>query len=202
MGPSCAVAWRAITDDAGLIGPEPEAIRRAIPARRAEFAAGRAAAREALARAGHPPTPIAMGPDRAPVWPEGIVGSITHAQGMALAAVARASAVLCLGIDMEPDAPMPAEVIDTIRAPGEAPADPRTARAVFCAKEAVYKAVYPLTGAVWGFDAVRIDLWPDEGAFDARLDRDAGGIWAGSVLRGHLVRGDGLILTGLIVARS
>ena len=62
----------------GMFDAEARAVARAVPARRAEFAAGRRAAHRAMERLGVPAAPVAMGSDRAPVWPPGVIGSISH----------------------------------------------------------------------------------------------------------------------------
>src|SRR5947207_7559339 len=69
--------------------------------RRREFAAGRACARLALERLGRSNGPVLRGSNREPVWPDGVVGSITHTAGYCAAAVTEASCVLGLGIDAE-----------------------------------------------------------------------------------------------------
>lgn len=169
----------------------------ALPRRRVEFAAGRAAARRALADLGLPPAPIPMRHDRAPDWPAGLAGSITHAGGLALAAVLRAPATI--GIDLEPDADLPADTLDTILTPGErAACTPRDARAVFSAKEAFFKAQYPRTGAMIGFDAVTVAL--SGRGFRVTLATDLPGLPAGTVLTGGLARAAGHVVTALVIA--
>ncbi len=74
---------------------------RAIPARHQEFCLGRAAARAALQQLGRAPVPILRGPQREPLWPDGIVGSITHINGLALAALAERRLSTGIGIDLE-----------------------------------------------------------------------------------------------------
>lgn len=137
---------------------------RIAPARAAEFAAGRAALRQAMARLGRPPAAVPMGPDRAPVWPAGLTGSLTHTAALGLAAVAPA-ALGPFGIDAEPDAPLDPELWEAVLRPEERAAlealppaaRGRQARHVFVAKEALHKAQFPLTGRVPGFEAVRIE---------------------------------------------
>ncbi|SNS38549.1 4'-phosphopantetheinyl transferase EntD (siderophore biosynthesis) [Antarctobacter heliothermus] len=158
------LAWGVADFGEDDLFPEEAAVMtRACPARRAEFAAGRQAARRAMARLGLDPTPIPMGPDRAPVWPDGIVGSISHAQGLCLAVVARARDVLSLGVDVEGDAPLTAELIPEICLPEELAllpdaARPALATRLFSAKEAAYKAHYPLASHVFGFHGLAVDL--------------------------------------------
>lgn len=164
----------------------------AVAARRAEFAAGRAAAAMAMQGLGLTALPVATGPDRAPVWPAGVVGSITHTRAVALAAVARAGA---LGIDAERVGAVVPDLWDTVLTPVEralADVDPALATVIFCAKEAVYKAQYPITGQLFGFDRLEVTLHGD--TFAARFSRATGPIaqgtlWAGRYadVAGHII---------------
>ena len=78
--------------DRGGLFPEEEAlVAGAVTKRREEFAAGRNAARAALAGLGPPPCPLLRAGRRAPAWPQGIVGSITHCSGFCCAVVAPAA---------------------------------------------------------------------------------------------------------------
>src|SRR5438132_715206 len=92
--------------DSQLLPEEARLVATAVGRRRREFAAGRACARLALGRLGFPEAPLLSGPDRAPVWPEAAVGSITHCPGYCAAAVARRGAVRSLGIDAELHQPL------------------------------------------------------------------------------------------------
>ncbi len=191
LGPDVGVGQWRVARPAALWPVEAPAMVRAIPARRAEFAAGRAAARLALVALGRPAAAIPMGPDRAPRWPGGMCGSITHHDGLALA-VASASATDSLGIDLTDDAVLPGGVGDAV-AFGDERALPGAL--VFAAKEAAYKAFYPVTREVWGFDALSIRLTPQ--GFAARLNRPAGPRTTGDVVHGFLARHDGQVLAAL-----
>lgn len=192
--PSVLVAVAAPCDPATLHPAEAAGIARAVPGRQREFAGGRAAARIAQHQLGRVPQPVPMGPDRAPVWPEGLRGSITHAEGLCLAAVTDDPGIGALGLDLEADAPLPDEVAAEVLLPEEAGLP---GRVVFSAKEAVFKALYPTVGAVFGFDAVRIGL--SGGRFEAETRVRLGPIAPGLRLSGRVWRGDGLILTALTV---
>lgn len=138
------------------------------PKRRREFAAGRACARSLLADLGLPATPIGVDAHRAPCWPEGIVGSISHGAGLCVVAVSRRGAIVGLGVDVETDAPLSEGIrrrvcterercwIDGL---GEAESG-RIAKLVFSIKEATYKCVHPLVRTPIGFQQaeIRIDL--------------------------------------------
>lgn len=176
---------------------ERQAMIGAVPGRLAEFAAGRQAARSALAALGLRPTALPMGPDRAPVWPAGISGSIAHAAGLAVA-VARHGAPL--GVDVEDDSPLPQDLWSSLTSPEERaafpPGDPgRQVRLVFAAKEAVFKAQSQGARAMFGFDAVRVTLVDD--GFDAQFLTNAGAFRIDDRIRGRLALVDGLILSGV-----
>ena len=98
---------------------------------------------------------------RAPQWPDGTVGSLTHTTTFAAAALARSLHVGAIGIDVEPDLVLPGEVWEDIRVDGEEHCVMRLAehdaviagdRLLFSAKEAIFKAWFPLTGRWLGFD--------------------------------------------------
>jgi enterobactin synthetase component D len=143
----------------------PRALRRASPKRQRDFLAGRWCAEEALRRLGAGSTHVAMAEDRTPIWPDGVVGSITHSGDFAAAAVAWATDVGGLGIDSE-------QIIDPAAARDIAAVcmvdETRLFRAahsrsfsefctlVFSAKEAVFKCQFPLTRKLLEFSDVRI----------------------------------------------
>ncbi len=150
---------------------------RAVPARRREFALGRVAARRALRGLGSAAPPIAQGPNREPVWPAGIVGSITHAQGFAIAAVAFQAACGGLGLDLEHRAryfpELESQVVfgDERRRIAALPpaARPDAVLEVFAAKETIYKAFFPRVGRFFGFEAARVTHPDDDGPLTGRL---------------------------------
>ncbi len=190
---------------AGLFPVEAAAIARARPARIAEFAAGRAAARLAMAELGLSPCAVAMRPDRAPDWPAGVVGSIAHDGALCLAALSRAGDLRAIGIDTEPALDLPADLIEEIATPHErawldgrdAGSRGRMARAIFVAKEATYKALYPLSPQVVGFDAMQVIPDAQLRGFAATLAIRFGPFAAGSVLNGRLGRAEGRIIAAL-----
>src|SRR5215469_8800536 len=97
-----AVAARGDRRDIHALPAEEASLGDAAARRRAEFATARDCARRALRRLGAPDGAILRGSKREPVWPRGIVGSITHCAGYRAAAVARAAEILTVGIDAEP----------------------------------------------------------------------------------------------------
>jgi 4'-phosphopantetheinyl transferase EntD len=211
------VASAEAFDDAAAatLFPEEEAVvSRAVAKRRGEFTTGRACARAALAKLGFPPAPILPGPRRAPQWPPGVAGSITHCDGYRAAAVAFVRDVVSVGVDAEPNDALPAGVLDHIslaqeRAwlPGLAAAAPGVSwdRLLFCAKESVYKAWFPLTGRWLGFEhaeiSVEITVGPDAGTFGAEL-LEPGPVLGGRPLTrftGRWLARGGLLLTAIAV---
>ncbi|WP_299926877.1 4'-phosphopantetheinyl transferase superfamily protein [uncultured Pelagimonas sp.] len=160
------LAWGLVepVDDPTLLFPdEAKAIAKAVPNRRAEFTGGRAAARKAMWSLGVHPAPVPMAENRSPVWPDGLTGSITHADEICMAAVANATEFSGVGIDLEPDVPMDfdlvAEICTEEDLQGVAPADQLLLpKRIFSAKEAVYKAHYALAGVVYGYQAMTVDL--------------------------------------------
>jgi 4'-phosphopantetheinyl transferase EntD len=201
----------AFTDppDIALFPEEEALLARAVDKRRREFATARGCARRALADLGVAPAPIPRGERGAPQWPPGIVGSITHCAGYRAAAVARAADMLTIGLDAEPNEPLPDRVIGAVSMPGERARlrdladDPAGAaagacwdRLLFCAKETVYKAWFPLTGRWLGFEDADITIGAADGTFDARLLIPAPTV-GGTPLPGF--RGSWLVSDGLIV---
>lgn len=166
----------AVTDPraevSGLFPEEAAHVARAVPKRQREFAAGRRAARAALAKLGRGPEPILAATNRAPIWPRGCVGSISHCDDLCIALCAPAGAVASLGVDIEERAPMSETVADTVTSSEERAWLAKSAAAlpvdVFSAKEAVYKALYPLSQKMLGFH--ELNILPDtEGRYFAQL---------------------------------
>ncbi len=164
--------------DIELFPEEHAAVGRAVEKRRREFVTARACARAALAQLGLPPSPIVNGERGEPRWPEGVVGSITHCAGYRACALARASEFAGVGIDAEPNAPLPEGVLEEIARPEERPLLTQLARAqptvhwdrvLFCAKETVYKVWFPLARCWLGFEEATLTIDPAGGTFRARL---------------------------------
>jgi 4'-phosphopantetheinyl transferase EntD len=149
-------------DEAHLLPEE----ARSIPARRLEMrrasGAARWVARGLLAGLGMNDFAILRAPSGAPVWPEGMTGSLAHDDEMAVAAVAPIAQIRSLGIDVEPAEPLSDDIsaLVTIDADvTDAAIDRRLAgRLLYSAKEAVYKAVYPLDREVLGYEDIAVDL--------------------------------------------
>lgn len=194
-------------DEAHLFAEEQLLVATAVARRRREFASARCLARALLARLGEQPRPLLRTPDRAPSWPAGVVGSISHCEGRVAAAVARRDDLAGLGIDIEPDAAIDTSLWDRICTPAEIERLPgpdaevrgRAVRLLFSAKEALYKCVHPYAGRFIGFREVEIGLGPD-GHFSASMPEDVlRALPAEDGLSGSFARRDGWILTGTIL---
>ncbi|MYR42518.1 4'-phosphopantetheinyl transferase superfamily protein [Streptomyces sp. SID5910] len=165
------------SDDAGHtpLYPEEEVlVAKAVAKRRREFTVVRSCARRAMEKLGVPPVPVLPGERGAPRWPDGLVGSMTHCEGYCAAALAHAGDLASLGIDAEPDGPLPEGVLSAVSLTGEAERLRRLAaqrpgthweRLLFSAKESVYKAWFPLTGRWLDFTEADIEITvdPDDG---------------------------------------
>lgn len=154
IGAGPASAWQA----------ERDAVAAAVPARRQEFLQGRACAHAALWALGLDGGPIGVGDRRQPLWPDGVVGAISHGGGLAAAAVARASDAWGLGLDLElREPPLDRELVELLLTPTERArlraaggAGRELAKLLFSAKESVYKCVSPRTG--WALEHQDVEI--------------------------------------------
>lgn len=161
-------------DITALHAEERLAVERAVNRRQAEFAAGRLAAHAALQQLGQSPQPIPAGADRAPIWPDGFTGSISHCHCAVIAIAARLDHTRRhLGVDVEAADGLETDLWDSVCGPNEIawlqarPSPALRAKVLFSIKEAVYKAQFPLTGMMLDFHDIEVvDLDPD-GSFTA-----------------------------------
>ncbi|MCC5969953.1 MAG: 4'-phosphopantetheinyl transferase superfamily protein [Pararhodobacter sp.] len=189
----------------GLFHVEQRAILGAAPARQREFLAGRMAARRAQQALGRAPQPVLMGADRAPVWPAGLRGSISHAGRACVAVVTDDPAIAAMGVDIEDDAPLPKDIHDTVLLPeeqhwiGQQTSPDLLARLFFSAKECAYKAQYPLTRQLFGFDVITIR--PDllARSFEAQFMQAVPPFASGALLAGRFSIDEGLIITAVTI---
>ena len=139
----------------------------AVRSRRREFATVRFCARQALGQLGYPPVPILSGRRREPIWPDGIVGSMTHCDGYRAAAVASKADMAAVGIDAEINEPLPVEVAELIMSENEAQAirylvssEPYVAwdRLLFSIKESIFKTWFPLTESWLDFTQCEVSI--------------------------------------------
>ncbi|MFI6346681.1 4'-phosphopantetheinyl transferase [Streptomyces sp. NPDC050560] len=205
---SCAHR-RDDTEAAELFPEEAAAVSKAVERRRNEYATVRLCAREAMAGLGLPPVPVLSGPRGEPVWPEGIVGSMTHCTGYRAAVLAHGKRIRALGIDAEEHGPVPEGVLEAIALPAEQARHARHAagepgvhwdRLLFSAKESVYKAWFPIARRMLEFEEADLVFTREPGAepggtFHARLLATAPGVPPSFDGR-WLVR-DGIVLTAI-----
>ena len=148
-------------DEAALLPDEAPAFSGSIETVRRASGAARLVARDLLSRLGYHNCAIKRGPSGAPNWPAGIVGSLAHDGDYAVAAICRSGDFAGLGVDVEPAEPLPSELIELVATPEERvhfAEDEFAGRMLFVAKEAVYKAVYPIDRMFLDHHDVKIDL--------------------------------------------
>lgn len=207
-------SWQDAEEEVGLFPEEELALGRAVEKRRREFTTGRACARAALRELGLAPRAIPAGEHGEPRWPEQVVGSITHCERYRACAVARSREMLTVGIDAEPNAPLPDGLLADVARPEERTwlgglraqhPDVHWDRLLFSAKESVYKAWFPLAERWLGFEDATLTVNPQAGTFVARL-LIAGPMLAGrrlTRLDGRWIVGEGIIVTAIAMeARS
>jgi 4'-phosphopantetheinyl transferase EntD len=161
--PGILVAHRLIAagDEQALLPEEFEAFARSVVKVQRASGAARIVARELLQRLGALQRSIPKSASGAPVFPKGIVGSLAHASEVAVAAVARFQDFASVGVDIEPAEPLDADLLNIVATAGEREAvgtDGRRGRLLFCIKEAVYKAVYPLDRIFLDHHDVEVNL--------------------------------------------
>ncbi len=159
--------------------------------RQAEFNAGRVCAENAMSRLSSiSRQPVIQGANGGPVWPDGLVGSITHVSDWACAAVARSQNYLSLGIDAAP--------LGVFRASGRSRIGDHeewklvasfeenvAGRLLFSMKEAAYKAIASRSSDYIGFRQAKVlhidtktwSLSVVEGTFTDLVGRHVKGCW-------------------------
>lgn len=210
--PDTVVAVEARDDSASvhLFPEERFSLGRSVEKRRREFTTARGCARIAFEQLGLPPSPVPTGIRGEPLWPSGVVGSITHCDGYRACAIARSTDIATIGIDAMPHIALPHDVLPTIAGLGEAAwlsGQKGNAPTVhwdtllFSAKESVYKAWFPIArrSLGWGDAVVNFDV--SKRVFSAQLLVD-GPFLAGQQLVGFEGRWlvcDGLVITAIAV---
>lgn len=208
LPPGVAVHEGPIGEVDGALWPQEQALHeRAVDKRRREFAAGRVLARRALAELGAPDGPLlAAEGGRAPVWPAGFVGSISHTSDYAAAAAARADEVMALGIDVEDWSRFRDRLEGAILSQAEIARElsglEGEARQIamgllFSAKEAFYKCQHPLTAVRLGFHDAEVEMDLAGGGFRLTLLREAGPLAAGLSVEGRQVVAAGRVAAAI-----
>lgn len=209
----------AFAESFGELGPlqpfpgEAHLIERAVAKRRQDFMGARQCARQALAQLGEPEVAIGRGERGMPVFPPAVVGSLTHCEGYRAAVLAHRLRFRTIGIDAEPHEPLPEGVLDSVSLPAEREwlAANETGlhldRLLFCAKEATYKAWFPVTLRWLGFEDAQVTVGVDgtgsAGSFHSTLLVPGDVVDSGAPLTGFDGRWrivSGLILTAVVVS--
>lgn len=183
-------------------------MHKAVDKRRREFTAARVFARRAYESLGGSETiSVVHDDDRAPIWPEGFIGSITHTHTWCAVAMARSNEVRAVGIDVERDLPLEEKLWDSVCTPRDLewlrslPEErrPHAGKELFSAKECAYKAQYLITRKFLGFQAMSVVVEGD--TWTATMEQEAGELAVGRELRGTLRRLPGLIATAIVIAQ-
>lgn len=195
-------AWGDPREDAPIALPAEEAlIERAVEKRKREFRKARACARSLLEEFGVRQFALLSGPQREPVWPEGLIGSVTHTDGLCAVAVASHRLYAGIGIDVEPAEPLAERLATRICSAEElamacarSELDAMTlARVLFSAKESFYKSQFCVTRRFLGFSDVVVEIGAD-GDFSVRVVADVAEL-ANASFAGRWASRGGFVLT-------
>lgn len=164
-GTNVYLACLTVRDETACLYPEELAcLGKAAELRKKTFSSGRQCARNALAEAGLPAVVLPRAEGGAIVWPDGVIGSISHTKDWAVAAVAISamSDALRMGVDLERIQPLEAGVLNLVATPAEQ-ADLKEsgskrwhATALFSMKESIYKCLRDSFGSFIEFHDVEI----------------------------------------------
>jgi 4'-phosphopantetheinyl transferase EntD len=209
--PAHVLSAAALIDGAATLQhqAERELVARAVEKRRSEFATGRALAHRLLGQWGAEDAPLLPELRRAPAWPAGLLGSISHSVGLCVVAVACKSDCSAIGLDIEGAAPLKPKLWRHIlreeeRAEleqySEAEAG-RRAKLAFSAKECFYKALSPSLNRVLNFEDVRLTLHED-GSYAGQLLVEDAGIVLHEPLQGRWATVGDVVLTTLVLTQA
>ena len=145
----------------------PPNIQRSVRKRQAEFYFGRLAASQALAQYGLSQVEVQSGKFREPIWPVGIVGSITHQSKFAAAVVLDQQGHAGIGIDIE--SIIQTSMQDAMFATVVSATEVKYLRSLtadltlntllsvtFSAKESFFKATFNTVGRYFDFDMIEV----------------------------------------------
>ena len=206
--PGGVASAELFADPPGLVAHplEESMIAKSVEKRRREFIGARHCARVAMGELGIAPAPVLRGERNMPLFPQGVVGSLTHCAGYRAAALGFSMQARSIGIDAEPHEPLPEGVLEHVSIAAEREwlssvgNEIHWDKLLFCAKEATYKAWFPLTGRWLGFEDAHITFTPD-GRFRTDLlvtgeTTDGGTPLSG--FDGRWVVESGLVLTAIV----
>jgi enterobactin synthetase component D len=191
----------------------PDQLHRAVLKRQVEFLAGRVCAQHVIeALTGQKPATIPLQASRAPGWPPGIVGSITHTTNYAAALVGSATYYQGLGLDCEvvlsadklnlqKHICVPHELETLHEAHDQWPPE-NLLTLIFSAKESLFKCLYPQVQAFFGFSAARVvGLDSAQHTFVMQLEQDlTPNLRRWSQWTGYFKRQDHLLMTAILYA--
>ncbi len=192
----------------------PAKLESAASKRRAEFLAGRLAARDSVAALCGAPEAPSQDAERLPRWPAGIIGSITHSHGLAAAVVGHQRAYEGLGLDAERLLTTeralrlaPQILVNTERAwlaSLETSQQGRFVTLVFSLKESLFKALYPLVRQRFYFPDAQLSNWdPASGEVTITLRKTLSARWgAGTRLEGQVADLEDHLLTLIAIPRQ
>jgi 4'-phosphopantetheinyl transferase EntD len=163
LPPGATAAARRIrsADGALLTTEERASLEPAADPHAAARGAGRHIARQLCATLGVPTTAIARHPSGMPLFPPGVAGSIAHDEEFSVAVAAPGERYDGIGVDIEPPGPVEGSLLALIATPAERAMLRATgcpAKALFCIKESVFKAVYPRDRIFLEYSGIRVDL--------------------------------------------
>ena len=193
----------------GEVPPLPPQLLHALARRKAEFIAGRRCAAEAVRRLTGRSTFPGMGEDRAPIWPEGVIGAISHSHERAIALAGSSGRFRGIGIDIERllneeearDIAAQALTANERHSLGN-DIDPFMTGLIFSAKESLFKALYPTVKRFFFFEAAELSGFDDNGSASLRLTADIGGEWRrGTEIPFRFCRLDGFLVTRILIGR-
>jgi 4'-phosphopantetheinyl transferase EntD len=156
-----AVKAIEVGDEAFLTARELATMGSPLMAVQRASGAARCLARQLFDRLGIDARDLPRSGTGAPLWPVRVIGSLAHDAAFAAAVVARSGKLKGVGIDIEPSERLEAEVAELVATDaGEREqfgCDSFGDKALFCIKEAVFKAVNPHDEIFLEFDEVVVD---------------------------------------------
>lgn len=207
-----AVETRQLEHERKVFPAEAASVAHAVDKRRREFTAGRTCAHRGLRALGLAAAAVASGERGEPVWPDGVVGSITHTSGYCACAVAKGAEVRSLGIDAEPAAPLKPRVLAAVARPEElahisarARQEPGVPfdRLLFSAKESIFKAWFPIERRSLDFKQASVRFAIKQRWFEAVvLTPRSAARAAPAVFFGRWDVRDGLVLTTVVTTHD
>ncbi len=175
-----------------------------------EFTAGRLCAREVLKKSGIDNFPLLVGNNREPLWPPGIVGSISHCRDNCIVVASRDKRIAGLGVDIENIAPLEEEITSLVCRQKEKqwithvsePGHPDWAKIIFSAKESVYKCLFPIKNIYLDFKEVQIEFDILRNKFSIDLfNREVAEFIEAYVMVGHFYYTNKYVYTGAELRR-